>query len=69
MMEASMHGYEIRVVARDYKTSKSYQTQQIDTAAAIRRACALKPQGLGVEVWDGMDCIYANYRDQPFLAP
>ena len=63
-----MHGYEIRIVARNYKTSISYRTVQKNTDAAIRRACALKPEGLGVEVWDGMDCIYANYRDQPFLA-
>lgn len=63
-----MHGYEIRVVARNYKSSKSYQTQQEDIAAAIRRACTLKPNGLGVEVWDGVDCLYANYRDQPFIA-
>lgn len=63
-----MHGYEIRVISRNYNDSKSYQTEQEGIAAVIRCACLLKREGLSVEVWDGIDCIYANYRDQAFLA-
>jgi hypothetical protein len=67
-MEASMPGYEIRVVTRNYETSKSFIVQQTDATAAVRRACTLKPEGQGVEVWDGIDCIYADYRNQPIWA-
>jgi hypothetical protein len=67
-MEASMAGYEIRVVTRNYKTSKSFLVQQKDATAAVRRAYTLKLEGQGVEVWDGIDCIYADYRDQPVWA-
>jgi len=63
-----MHKYEIRIVTRDYKTAKSILVQQRNAFSAIGRACALMSPGQGVEVWDGMDCIYVNYRNQPIYA-
>ena len=63
-----MHSFDIIVVARNHKGLKTYQTQQEDITAAIQRACELKSDGQSVEVWDGIDRIYANYRDQPLLA-
>jgi hypothetical protein len=63
-----MPGYEIRIVTRDGRTCTCHPTQQADVAGAIKFAVELKKKGEGAEVWDGLDCLYANYRDQPILA-
>ncbi len=63
-----MDTYEIRVLTRDYETSRICVTVQASVFAAIRRAQATAQGGEGVEVWRGLDCIYANYREQEFSA-
>ena len=60
-----MHDYEIRVVARDYRTAHTLACSLPSDFAAIRRGQALAQPGEGFEVWRDGDCIYANHRDHP----
>jgi hypothetical protein len=66
-MEATMHDYEIRIITRDGKASRSYRTQQADIAGAICRASELKAEGQGVEIWEGTVCMYENYGGGHFV--
>jgi hypothetical protein len=63
-----METYEIRLVTRDYQTSGVVHIMQASDFAAIRRARATPLGDGGIEVWRGLDCIYANYRQQEHAA-
>jgi hypothetical protein len=56
----AMQMYDIRLTKTDYKTRSVYQIAQADDHAAIRRALRLAADEATVEVWRGMECVYAS---------
>ena len=54
-----MHAYEIRIVKKQSQMPVIYACDQASDHAAIRRAKSLIEDGDGVEVWRGLDCVYA----------
>lgn len=58
--EASLDNYEIRIVKKGKSGPFIYATPQASDHAAVRRARSLVQDGDQVEVWRGLDCIYAT---------
>lgn len=65
-----MHNYEIRIIARNFEAARIVVITQANDFAAIRKACSLTriDEDQGIEIWRGLDCIYADYRHQPLSA-
>ena len=57
--EFSLDAYEIRIMKKQSRTPMIYACSQTSDHAAIRRAKSLIEQGDGVEVWRGLDCVFA----------
>lgn len=55
-----MDAYEIRIVKKQNVSPVIYACSQASDHAAIRRAKSLSEDGDQVEVWRGMDCVYAT---------
>ena len=55
-----MDAYEIRIVKKQKVSPVIYACSQTSDHAAIRRAKSLIEDGDQVEVWRGMDCVYAT---------
>ena len=55
-----MDAYEIRIVKKQKASPVIYACSQASDHAAIRRAKSLSEDGDQVEVWRGMDCVYAT---------
>jgi len=54
-----LDAYEIRIVKKQRKSPVIYACSQASDHAAIRRARSLIEDGDLVEVWRGLDCVYA----------
>ena len=54
-----MDAYEIRIMKKQSRTPVIYACAQASDHAAIRRAKSLIEDGDGVEVWRGLDCVFA----------
>ena len=55
-----MDAYEIRIVKKQQVCPVIYACSQASDHAAIRRAKSLIEDGDQVEVWRGLDCVYAT---------
>lgn len=55
-----MDAYEIRIVRKLQVSPVIYACSQASDHAAIRRAKSLIEDGDQVEVWRGLDCVYAT---------
>lgn len=55
-----MDAYEIRIVKKQKISPVVYACSQASDHAAIRRAKSLIEDGDLVEVWRGLDCVYAT---------
>ena len=55
-----MDAYEIRIVKKQNRSAVIYACSQASDHAAIRRARSLVEDGDLVEVWRGLDCVYAT---------
>lgn len=55
-----MDAYEIRIVKKQKVSTVTYACSQASDHAAIRRAKSLVEDGDQVEVWRGLDCVYAT---------
>ena len=55
-----MDAYEIRIVKKQQPSPVIYACSQASDHAAIRRAKSLIEDGDQVEVWRGLDCVYAT---------
>ncbi|MEO8896668.1 MAG: hypothetical protein ABI450_12385 [Rhizomicrobium sp.] len=55
-----MDAYEIRIVKKQKNSPVIYACSQASDHAAIRRAKSLIEDGDQVEVWRGLDCVYAT---------
>ena len=55
-----MDAYEIRIVKRQQVSPVIHACSQASDHAAIRRAKSLLEDGDQVEVWRGLDCVYAT---------
>ena len=55
-----MDAYEIRIVKKQKPSPVIYACSQASDHAAIRRAKSLIEEGDLVEVWRGLDCVYAT---------
>ena len=63
-----MDSYEIRIV----KTGRLpfiKESSQVSDYAAIRRACRLAEDGDTVEVWRGLECVYATKQSAARALP
>lgn len=60
-----MDAYEIRIVKKQSRTPVIYACAQASDHAAIRRAKSLIEDGDGVEVWRGLDCVFALVPTMP----
>jgi hypothetical protein len=56
---SAVDAYEIRIVKRLAKAPVIYACSHVSDHAAIRRARSLTEDGDQVEVWRGLDCVYA----------
>lgn len=56
----SLDAYEIRIVKKEGKAPVIYACSHVSDHAAIRRAQSLVEDGDLVEVWRGLDCVYAR---------
>lgn len=54
-----MENYEIRIVKKG-SGPFIYACPHLDDHAAVRRAQSLAADGDAVEVWRGLDCVYAT---------
>ena len=63
-----MDAYEIRIVKKQSRTPMIYACSQTSDHAAIRRAKSLIEEGDGVEVWRGLDCVFALDMPGDFVA-
>jgi hypothetical protein len=54
-----LDSFEIRIVKKQSQSSVIHACSQMNDHAAIRRARSLIEDGDGVEVWRGLDCVYA----------
>lgn len=62
-----MDAYEIRIVKQEGSSPVIYACAQVNDHAAIRRARSLGQGGDHVEVWRGVNCVYAvqmNHESQ-----
>jgi hypothetical protein len=57
--EFSLDAYEIRILKKQNRFPVIYSCSQASDHAAIRRAKSLIEQGDSVEVWRGLDCVFA----------
>ena len=57
--EFSLDAYEIRIIKKQSRFHVIYACSQASDHAAIRRAKSLIEEGDGVEVWRGLDCVFA----------
>ena len=58
--EFSLDAYEIRIVKKQKTPPVIYACSQASDHAAIRRAKSLIEEGDQLEVWRGLDCVYAT---------
>ena len=54
-----MEAYEIRILKKQNPVPRIHSSLQASDHAAIRRAKSLIEKGDGVEVWRGLDCVFA----------
>ncbi len=54
-----MDSYQIRIV-KTGRVPFINESSQVSDYAAIRRACRLAEDGDTVEVWRGLECVYAT---------
>jgi hypothetical protein len=59
-----MDRYEIRIVKAG-RLPFINEISQVSDYAAIRRACRLAKDGDTVEVWRGLECVYATKQLAP----
>jgi hypothetical protein len=57
--EFSLDAYEIRIIKKQSRFPVIYSCSQTSDHAAVRRAKSLLEEGDGVEVWRGLDCVFA----------
>lgn len=63
-----MNRYEFRILNPQGNLAHVLGCNQTSDFAAVRYATARMPPNGGVEVWRGMECIYARYA-QDLLRP
>jgi hypothetical protein len=56
-----MSRYEFRILGTDGEEARILASQQACDFAAILYARKQFPQIRGIEIWRGMECIYARY--------
>jgi hypothetical protein len=59
-----LDNYEIRIVKKGKGGPIIYSTPQVSDHAAVHRAQCLIEDGDHVEVWRGLDCIYATCQGE-----
>jgi hypothetical protein len=55
-----MHIYEIRITRQRFQGPDIFRSAHISDFAAVRRAHLLAGAGAAIEVWRGMECIFAG---------
>jgi hypothetical protein len=66
MRKDIMARYEFRILSPEGSLAQILGCNQTSDFAAVRYATTRMPANGGVEVWRGMECIYARYaQDLP----